>query len=669
MHPLIALAIALLATPQNSPTPQRTDLWRVIERIADETGFRTDLDAMVTHMDGVVKQWAIPNRSTRVVRGLREPWAVPEISDEIRAKLESPFKPRAVPGSKGPPPSVSWQGFAADVASLCDVELAVEEPEAWKRVADPAVTGPALVAALSDLAVALSESASAGFLRVGEERRKQLSAVHRQYSDIRFRTCDPKVKATPEEERVENEVFGDLFKTRLAASLGAAAIALRLAEPAFLASLPARLAGLTKPSAPSAEFEGDVLAIAGDSPATRVVVGGKGKTIYRGRAAIVIDLGGDDVYERAAVVDDGEALVSIVLDLGGNDSYSGDVGPAYACGGVAILVDVAGKDTYRGGLASLGSGAFGGFALLADYGGNDTYESHGFDEGFGFGGVGLLYDRSGDDHYDGWGYAQGSTEAWGLGALIDGEGNDTYLADGHFADSYGDSGPNVFHGASQGSTLGVREMNAAGGIAALIDMAGRDEYRAGNFSQGGGYFFGFGLLADDGGDDKYFGTRYSEGYGVHQAIGILHDKSGNDIYTTRTVANLGSAWDEGVGWFLDDTGNDVYEAGGLSLGGAANTAFAIFVDGGGKDRYTSPDGRDTQGGTSDSSYHKMQSLGVLIDLGGQADTYSRADRKDGGLTWQRWFGVFLDATETSFDRLLKRPPGKFNAAEVPGRDT
>ena len=656
---------AVAQEPAHAPRPE---LWRVVERIAAESGLQADLDAVVADLEGVATRFSMPNRTSRVARGLREPWAVPEIAREIRTKLASPFAPGGAGGAR-PAAPVHWDSFVGNVASLCDVELAVEEPDAWKTVADPAVRDAALVEAMSKLAASLDEMARGCLGQIGAERQKELAAAQSEYMAIDFKTCDPKVKATPEEEAAQKALLKDLRKTRIGPSLSAAAIALRLAEPAFLAALPERLKGLAKTAAPNAEFGGDVVAIFGDSPSNRVVIGGRGKTTWRGRAAIVIDLGGDDVYERAAVVDAPDAMLSLVFDLGGHDTYAGEgCGPAYACGGVAILVDVAGKDTYRGGRLALGSGAFGGFALLADHAGSDTYESQGHGQGFAFGGVGLLYDRAGDDRYDGWAYAQGATQAWGLGALVDWEGNDSYLADLHFADSYGDSGPDVYHGGSQGSSFGLRP-DAPGGIAALIDEQGKNTFQAGNFSQGGGYYFGFGVMFSGSGDDKNVGTRYSQGYGVHQAIGVRWDSGGNDAYAIRTVANLGSAWDQGVGYFLDDAGNDVYEAGGLSLGAAANTAIAVFVDGGGKDRYTSPEARDTQGGSGDSSYHGKPSFAALIDLGGQADVYSRQDRKDGALTWQRWCGIFLDAGEASFVGVLRRAAGKLKGAEVPGRDT
>jgi len=334
-------------------------------------------------------------------------------------------------------------------------------------------------------------------------------------------------------------------------------------------------------------------------------------------------------------------------------------------------VDLAGDDVYEGERLSLGSGCAGGIALLVDHDGKDQYRAQGYCEGFGLCGIGLLYDRAGNDSYDGFGYAQGSTQGIGIGALVDGAGNDTYLADGHFADTYGDSGPNVYHGASQGSSLGLRattsgQVDIPGGIGVLIDRAGKDRYQAGNFSQGGGYYYGFGLLYDGEGDDENIGTRYSQGYGVHQGIGVRWDGGGNDTYTTRCAANIGSAWDEGVGYFIDEAGDDQNTAGGLALGGAANSGIAVFLDLSGSDRYQSA-GEDTQGGTGDSSYHEMQSLGVFLDLGPGKDQFGR-NRKEGAITWQRWFGLFLDAKEKTLGEVLDRKPGKLKGIEIPGRD-
>ncbi|MCA9003090.1 MAG: hypothetical protein KDB61_14290, partial [Planctomycetes bacterium] len=238
----------------------------------------------------------------------------------------------------------------------------------------------------------------------------------------------------------------------------------------------------------------------------------------------------------------------------------------------------------------------------------------------------------------------------GLCALVDGGGDDTYLADLHWPDVYGDSGPDVYHGASQGYATGIRS-NVAGGVAALIDLGnGKDRYQAGSFSQGGGYYFGFGLMYDGGGDDQAFGSRYAQGFGVHQAIGVKWDAGGNDLYQCRSVAHAGMAWDEGVGYLLDDGGDDVYSVGDLGCGGAAQTGIAVCIDGGGSDTYKT--GKESQGGTGSSEYHDKPSIGVLIDLGGGTDTYSAEERGDNTVRAATGVEVFVDATEKTFAKLL-----------------
>jgi hypothetical protein len=88
---------------------------------------------------------------------------------------------------------------------------------------------------------------------------------------------------------------------------------------------------------------------------------------------------------------------------------------------------------------------------------------------------------------------------------------------------------------------GVAEVEIPGGIAAEIDLGdGNDAYDSGNFSPGGAYYFGFGLMYDGGGNDVNHGYRYSQGFGVHQAAGMRWDAGGNDVYVTKSCANCGS---------------------------------------------------------------------------------------------------------------------------------
>ena len=104
----------------------------------------------------------------------------------------------------------------------------------------------------------------------------------------------------------------------------------RLAEPRFLATLGKRLAGCVRSKPKLEGFDGDVLATAGASEESRVVLLGAGKTTVSGRAALVIDLGGDDLWKRAA----GRQSV--------DDDQAGTAGPLAGC--PIILVERPGAD-------------------------------------------------------------------------------------------------------------------------------------------------------------------------------------------------------------------------------------------------------------------------------------------------------------------------------------
>ncbi|TAH37348.1 MAG: hypothetical protein EYC70_10275 [Planctomycetota bacterium] len=440
------------------------------------------------------------------------------------------------------------------------------------------------------------------------------------------------------------------MKTDRRRLLAVATRLLRLTDREFLDGLSKRLERTPRSEDIPEGYSGDVLACAGSAPHNQVVLGGPGKTEYALPAALVLDLGGNDVYRVAASADRWDCLASVVLDWKGNDSYEK---AAVAAGGVAVLLDRQGKDHYEGKRFTQAA-ACSGFALLADLQGDDVYRAEDFALGYALCGLALLYDAAGDDDYSAWAYAQGAGNGPGLGALVDGGGNDRYVADGHWPDVYGDSGPESFHGASQGYSSGIRP-RLPGGIAACLDLGeGEDFYQSGNFSQGGGYYFALGLLYDAGGDDENHGYRYSQGFGVHQAVGLRWDAGGNDRYVTRSVASLGMAWDEGVGWFLDDAGDDQYDSGGLALGAAAQTAVAVFVDGGGADRYQSAGDAECQGGSGGSEYHGKPALGVLIDFGGGKDSYSRPGREDGALLGTPGCGLFLDCREKTLERVLAR---------------
>ncbi len=102
-------------------------------------------------------------------------------------------------------------------------------------------------------------------------------------------------------------------------------------------------------------------------------------------------------------------------------------------------------------------------------------------------------DQKGNDFYSGTRFAQGCGLLGGFGVLVDGSGNDNYYSKGKYPPAYNE--PGLFESFSQGSAIGFRGL-ASGGIGMLADLSGNDRYEAGHFSQGGGYYFAWGLLYD-----------------------------------------------------------------------------------------------------------------------------------------------------------------------------
>jgi hypothetical protein len=303
-----------------------------------------------------------------------------------------------------------------------------------------------------------------------------------------------------------------------------------------------------------------------DSPIGRVVIGSDGPDRHDARAALIIDPGGDDVYDRSPS-SGGE--VSIIIDLSGNDRYGGiDV----AVRALSAIVDVRGDDTYRMAGPGLGA-AVAGASLLVDYEGNDVYEARFFAEGAGAFGLGALLDVSGDDRYGLEAYGQGFAFTGGVGVLWDRAGNDAYTAGG-LPDAWKRGGGIAF---AQGAASGLRTP-LGGGIAFLRDDAGDDRYEAQMFAQGTGYYYSLGVLWDGGGRDRYKAVRYAQGAGVHEALGVLRDQSGDDRYELAVGVGQGMGLDIAVGLLVDDEGDDAYEAGAYAQGAGTANGIGLLVD-------------------------------------------------------------------------------------------
>jgi hypothetical protein len=320
------------------------------------------------------------------------------------------------------------------------------------------------------------------------------------------------------------------------------------------------------------------------TPFGQVIFGGTGNlNLLTGNILFFADLGGDDIY-ALRTRDAWSGLPQLVIDFAGNDIYESQEPGGYAAGigSTAFLVDHQGNDTYHGVALTQGFGLMG-VGILHDRQGDDEYNANSMAQGMSLYGIGLLLDTQGNDRYQVQGLGQGTGMTQGVGILSDLSGNDSYLATGLVPTNYGT--PGLSDSWSQGIGVGVRDITP-GGVGILQDENGNDDYRAGSFSQGGGYFYGLGLLKDNGNqDDTYLGARYNFGWGAHVGMGYFLEAGGNDYYKTRQFVSSGLSWDLSLVLFEDLAGDDLHEAGDFSLGASAHRSIMIFHDHDGSDTY------------------------------------------------------------------------------------
>jgi len=390
---------------------------------------------------------------------------------------------------------------------------------------------------------------------------------------------------------------------------------------------PITIAGVTGPVA-------DVIATeAGD-----IVIGDHGANQYRldeiPNLVAVIDLGGDDTYYDGVVTEDRPVL--LIIDLAGDDQYraSRPCVQGSSILGISMLVDDAGDDYYYAQDMAQGS-TIAGVGVLIDNAGNDRYLGRKRIQGQAMFGLGLLVDRGGNDKYHGALWTQGFAGPYGMAALCDVDGRDTYYTGGMYLDNY-DETPG-YEGWGQGVGAGIRQV-ANGGIGLILDGGGDDSYEYDYLAHGGGYWCGLGFARDFGGNDvrhaytrtSYNGgrrpeaafQRFGAGWGCHYSLGFLFDDDGDDYYG-GTIMGVGFAWDCSSGFLFDFAGDDHYAArGGNTQGRGNEMGFGVLADFRGNDKYDS-------GGIGYAStgitYHPEGASGgnfsFAIDYGGQ-DTYA-----------------------------------------------
>jgi hypothetical protein len=349
-------------------------------------------------------------------------------------------------------------------------------------------------------------------------------------------------------------------------------------------------------------------------------------------------------------------LIAEVFDTGGDDLYFAN---EFVVGNRKV-VDLGGNDTYTGTKQQGPAAGLFGTWIIDDRQGDDTYGEIGgnFSSGAGCFGVGMIIDRCGNDSYRGTQWSIGAG-MYGAGIVMDlGEGDDEYL--GEFL-SIGVGGPRGFGFVFD--ERGNEFYKANGPKPSVYDTP--DVYCA--FSQGMGFGYrkyaagGIGILCDVAGNDLYEAGEFSQGGAYYHGLGILRDFSGNDNFQGNRYAQ-GFGVHQAFGVLIDDSGDDTFR--GMTAadqGSAWDIAAGCLLDKSGDDSYEA--NAMTQGSA------QMQGIAYLIDLDG-ADSYkgtSPAQGESGGNSYHfestgaRSFSLLLDDGGDEDSYSLER---KNNSTEI-----
>ncbi len=373
-----------------------------------------------------------------------------------------------------------------------------------------------------------------------------------------------------------------------------------------------------------------------------MIIGGYSNNEYNRDFAVIVDLGGNDIYRNRAGGAIGELsnAYSAVIDLDGYDYYLNEsklITQGAGFLGFGALIDEKGNDVYRGNNYSQGVGIFG-LGLLYDKQGKDIYRSGFFSQAAAHVGSGFLIDKGEeDDQFFSTIWAQGIGAVFGYGALYNEGGDDSYRTGG--AVYHSPLLPNDYQSFSQGFGIGWRP-RAGGGIGILYDRSGNDFYNGEVFCQGTSYWYSLGMLMDNDGNDCYNAVQYAQGAGVHLSIGSLWDKKGDDKYHSRNGVVGGTAHDFSVGMLVEENGNDHYMVSG-GYGTSLTNSFALFIDKSGNDMYATWEPyslgavRDARG---------YSGCGIFLDLEG-SDYYFSNTFADNAKIWMNedWaIGIDLD---------------------------
>lgn len=383
----------------------------------------------------------------------------------------------------------------------------------------------------------------------------------------------------------------------------------------------------------------------------KVRIASESDDAYSDKALLIIEPRGHNTYRGLAGVANGllDQRLSAIIDLGGKDTYRTDalLGAGSALFGLAVVIDGGGDDTWRAAYAGQGAGLFGA-GWIEDHGGDDHYEARALAQGAAVVGVGVLVDRGGNDIYEVGLQGQAFAGVLGMGLLVDRGGNDRYLAGGREPDH--ERNQDRYLSLAQGFAIGLRPF-AGGGVAALVDLDGNDTYVADVYGQGVSYYYSAGFLIDAAGNDTYTMHQYGQGAGIHLSLGLLADLAGDDAYTGGILVQ-GAAHDLAVGALLDRAGRDTYVADHDAQGHGMNNALAWLLDAAGDDAYVARDPATSQGVGNTGGERESGSLGLLLDLGGN-DSYRCAATHDRSLL-RPHYGIVYDVTAAPANRMNAR---------------
>lgn len=190
----------------------------------------------------------------------------------------------------------------------------------------------------------------------------------------------------------------------------------------------------------------------------------------------------------------------------------------------------------------------------------------------------VVIDLGGDDRYEGTRPGIQGGAVLGVSMLVDLEGRDIYRAQ-DVAQGSALCGVGIlvdFEGDDYYAGIRRVQGHALGGIGILLDRAGNDSYRAAMWAQGYGAPLGFGVLEDlDGKDHYYAGGLYLDSY---------PETPGYEGWSQGIGAGLRQVANGGIGVILDGGGDDVYEYDYMSHGGGYWLGLGFARDFGGNDR-------------------------------------------------------------------------------------